>query len=383
MRIALTHMRHKKTGGTERYLDLVAAHLAEAGHEVTIVCRSREESPHPAVRFEMLRTPAIGATWRMWAFARAVERHVAEADRYDLVFGLGLTWTQDVLRLGGGSRRTYMELAHRATGTPLERLLGWAWLKQRVKAAIERHALAPGAYRKIICNSRMVRDDIVRRYGIDPADVVVIHNGADLERFHPRHRTGAGARLRRELGWGDDERVVLFLGTGYGRKGLAPLIEGFAELRRRREAARLLVVGYDSDRPRYEKLARRLGLEEAARFLGGRRDAEVCYGAADLYALPTLYDPFANTTVEALASGLPVITTRANGGAELIEHRVQGSILEAADPRPIAAELEHWTGEGVLEAARARARELAERFGAERMVRAPAEVLEACARAGP
>jgi len=158
MKIALTHMRHKGTGGIERYLDQVAAHLAECGHEVTIVCRSREKAPHPDVRFEILRPPAIGAAWRMWSFAHAVERHLAEAP-YDLVFGLGWTWSQDVLRLGGGSHRTYMELAHRATRTPLERLLGLGWLKQRLAAAIERRALAPGAFRKLICNSRMVRNN--------------------------------------------------------------------------------------------------------------------------------------------------------------------------------------------------------------------------------
>src|SRR6185295_18991211 len=109
MRLALTHLRHARTGGTERYLNGLAGFLAARGHEVTIVCRSHAAPPHPAVRFETLRGLALGGAWRTWSFARAVERHVTEhgaesalaGRRYDLVVGLGRTWTQDVLRLGG------------------------------------------------------------------------------------------------------------------------------------------------------------------------------------------------------------------------------------------------------------------------------------------
>ena len=103
MRIALTHLRHAKTGGTERYLDRLAAFLAARGHAPTIVCRSHAAAPHPAVRFEVLHGLALGGAWRTWSFARAVERHL-RAREYDLVFGLGRTWCQDVLRLVAGGR---------------------------------------------------------------------------------------------------------------------------------------------------------------------------------------------------------------------------------------------------------------------------------------
>lgn len=83
MRVALVHLRHRETGGTERYLQQMAAHLADAGHEVTVVCRSHERAPHPAVRFVLLRNLALGGAWRLWAFARAVERHV-RASSYEV-----------------------------------------------------------------------------------------------------------------------------------------------------------------------------------------------------------------------------------------------------------------------------------------------------------
>ncbi|HUR26686.1 MAG TPA: glycosyltransferase, partial [Planctomycetota bacterium] len=97
MRIALVHMRHARVGGTERILNELSRRLSERGHDVTIVCRSHAEASHPSQRFVVLRRPVIGSAWRMWAFAQDVERHVARAS-YDLVFGLGKTWTHDVWR---------------------------------------------------------------------------------------------------------------------------------------------------------------------------------------------------------------------------------------------------------------------------------------------
>src|SRR5688572_16347200 len=224
MRVALVHMRHAATGGTERYLNQLADHLATAGWEVTVVCRSHVEPSRPSIRFEVLRPVSLGGAWRLWAFARAVERHLRERP-YDVVLGLGKTWTHDVLRLGGGAHASYLELAHRDTQSPLERALGKGALKQRFALAAERRALAPGAYRRVIANSGMVARDVAARYAVPAERIEVIHNGVDLERFHPRRRAAEGAALRSDLGLTERDLAVLFLGTGYGRKGLDTLLE--------------------------------------------------------------------------------------------------------------------------------------------------------------
>jgi UDP-glucose:(heptosyl)LPS alpha-1,3-glucosyltransferase len=354
MRVALVHLRQRQSGGTERYLDQIARHLVERGHAVTIVCRSRERAPHPEVRFVLLRAPAVGTSWRLWAFARAVERHL-ERSEYDLVFALGRTWTHDVIRLGGGCHATYLEL-----GGGTRPRLG---LVDRVILAIERRALAPGRYRSIVTNSEMSRRDVMARHGAPGERVVVIRNGVDLERFHrPRH-AGAARALRRACGLGGDDFVVLFLGTGYARKGLDRLLEAFPLARARIPSARLLVVGYDSRAAEFERRAADLGLSASVSFLGGRRDAEVCFAAADLYVLPTRYDPFASSTLEALASGLPVITTTTNGAHEILVHHRHGSILPRdAGPDDLAAEIVSWSVPGRRSEASSAARDLAERF---------------------
>jgi UDP-glucose:(heptosyl)LPS alpha-1,3-glucosyltransferase len=383
MRIALVHMRHARSGGTERYLSQLASFLAGRGDEVTIVCRSHVEAPHPSVKFHELRPMSIGGAWRMWAFARAVERWVeAKRGEHDLVVGLGKTWSHDVMRLGGGVQRTYLELAHEATLGGWKRRLGAGRVKQRIACAIEDRALAPGAARKWICNSGMVRDDVLARFGLPPGDVQVVHNGVELARFEPALRASEGAALRRELGFGPEELVVLFLGTGYGRKGLDDLLLAFARVAPERPRARLVVAGFDSAQNRYERRAEELGIAASCRFLGGRADVARCYAAADLYALPTKYDPFANTTLEALASGLPVVTTATNGASELLVEGRHGSVLpRGSGEDELAHALASWLDRERLEAAREPARALAREHDSERAMRETVRVLESAARA--
>jgi UDP-glucose:(heptosyl)LPS alpha-1,3-glucosyltransferase len=379
VRVALTHLRQSGTGGTERYLNQLAAHLAERGHAVTIICRSHEAPPQPAVRLVVLRNMAIGGAGRIWAFARAVERHVRTA-AYDVVLGLGRCWTQDVIRLGGGCHQSYLDSAHQATLRSWERGVLSGRLKNQVILAIEVRALRAGAYRRVITNSEMVKHDVMHRYAVPDGKIVVIYNGVDLERFHPRQRERGGDALRRSSGFTADNIVLLFLGTGYGRKGLEQVLDAFPALLRERPQARLLVVGYDSAQPAFERHAAALGISAQVRFLGGRRDPEVCFAAADLYVLPTYYDPFANSTLEALASGLPVITTTTNGASEVLTHHVHGSVLSpSANRDAMVRELLCWTDRDRLRESQAVARALAERYPQADTVRASARVLEECA----
>jgi UDP-glucose:(heptosyl)LPS alpha-1,3-glucosyltransferase len=379
MRVALVHMRHAGTGGTERYLNQIAAHLASLGHEPVVICRSHEEAPHPGVRFQLLRPFSIGSGWRTMSFARAVEKHLRRS-RYDLVFALGRTWSQDVLRLGGGCHRTWLETGYAVGKSAAARRAGKARGRHRAALRIEERALRPGACRRIIANSQMVKRDVIGRFGLSPSAVEVIYNGADLERFHPGRRAKEGARLRRELGFAPDDLVVLFLGSGYARKGLDVVIQAFARHLRQRRDVKLLVVGYDSTPAVFETLAGRLRVENV-HFAGGRRDAERCYAAADLYVLPTRYDPFANSTLEALAAGLPVLTSDANGGGELIENGVQGEVVPVAGgPKAFGAALSEWADRDRVTEASARARSLAEAHSVEAKMEETTRLLKAVAR---
>lgn len=350
-------MRSARVGGTESYLSQVSRHLCERGHDVTIVCRSHEDAPHASVRFVVLRSFAPGASLRYLAFARDVEKHLRKTS-YDLVVGLGRTRTQDVIRMSGGCHATYLE---RAEGRSLSRLAP----KHKAILALEAQALAPGAYRCVIANSELVKKDVVARYGVPPDKIRLIRNGVDLERFHPRNRDRSGAKLREELRIEGAGPVVLFLGSNYDRKGLGVLLDAFPAFVREHPAAKLLVVGSDADPSRWKRRARELGVEANVLFLGKRADADACYGAADLYVLPTRYDSYAYTVLEALATGIPAIVSDAAGASEVVDAASGAVFPWTATAAELTSVLSAWAPHDRRAHAALACRRVAESNGAE------------------
>lgn len=196
--------------------------------------------------------------------------------------------------------------------------------------------------RAVICNSRMVKDDIAARFGTAADKLHVIYNGVDLEQFHPRLRAEHRAAVRTALGIAEATPVILFVGSGFERKGIPALLHACATMQR--SDALLLVVGRDRQERRMRALAGRLGIEARVRFLGGQEDVRPFYGAADCFALPTLYDPMPNAALEALASGLPTVTSTTCGAAELIRPEINGRVVAALDRAALADGLDALLG---------------------------------------
>lgn len=374
MRIALTHIRQAWTGGTEGYLNSLAAFLAAQGHAVTIICRRHQESPHPQVRFVTLRPPTLGVGHRVWRFARDVDHHL-DHHRYDVVYGLGRTWRQDVLRLGGGCHLSYLERSRPYTASWTQRYLGSGLLKHALYRWIEGRTLTPQTGQTIVCNATMVKSDIIARYAVPPEKIVVIGNGVDLDRFHPDHRATQGCELRRACGISADETVLLFLGSGYKRKGLDLLLAALPPVLRDYPKVHLLVVGFDRQQGLFLRRTRQLGIQQQVTFLGGRRDVAACYAASDLYILPTRYDPFANSTLEALAAGLPVITSPVNGGSEILTEGRHGSIVPPK-VEPLQRAISFWMNPDRRKRAAIHARRQAEQHGKDAKLTATLALLE-------
>ena len=179
----------------------------------------------------------------------------------------------------------------------------------------------------MIANSRQVREDIHRLYGVDPARLRVIYNGLDQQRFHPLD-PGAVAALRRRLGGPEDGAVVLFVGSGFERKGLPYLLRAFGSLRDK--AGQLWVIG-KGNTALYRQAAKGLEVADRVKFWGPVTDTAPFYQAATVLALPTLYDPCSNVVLEALGCGTPAVTTAANGAAEFITPGVNGAVVPQPD----------------------------------------------------
>lgn len=186
MKIALIHMRHAKVGGTELFLNQLSKYLCEQGEDVTIICRSHEEPSHPNIKFVTLKPLSIGKAHRAYRFAKAVENHVNEND-YDIVYALGKTWTHDLIRVGGGTRKHIVDLRKDKKPTP----------RDRVSMYIERKALSSADNLFVVSNSHKSSTEIMEDYGVSPDKIATIHNAVDLNRFSRENCATQVAELKR------------------------------------------------------------------------------------------------------------------------------------------------------------------------------------------
>jgi UDP-glucose:(heptosyl)LPS alpha-1,3-glucosyltransferase len=204
---------------------------------------------------------------------------------------------------------------------------------------LEKRLFQSARLKKIMANSQRGKEDIIRHYDVPPEKIEVIYNGVDLDVFHPRNVALYRNPLRQELRIDPEAFVILFLGSGFWRKGLDSLITSFAKVKREIPQATLIVAGKDRIQE-YREKARRLGVENGILFLGPTHRAKELCAASDLFALPTVYDPFSNACLEAMATGIPVLTTLQNGIAELIRDGENGFLIsEPKDWRQIGEKI--------------------------------------------
>jgi UDP-glucose:(heptosyl)LPS alpha-1,3-glucosyltransferase len=242
---------------------------------------------------------------------------------------------------------------------------------------LERRLFTDPGLKRVIANSRQVQAEIQGHYGVAAPKIRVIHNGLDRQRFHPLPGPEREA-LARRLGAPPGARIILFVGSGFRRKGLAWLLEAFAGLTDKQ--AQLWVVGHDSSR-RYPELAARLGVADRVKFQGAQVETAPFYQAAAALALPTIYDPCSNVVLEALGCGAPVITTAANGAAEFLTPGVNGTVISRPDDvQALAQALEEFVDLGEEAPTREAAAAAVARLSWESTVQKTLEVLEEALR---
>ena len=171
--------------------------------------------------------------------------------------------------------------------------------------------------------------------------------------------------MRTELGCRPRDTLFLFVGSGFARKGLGAAIDALALAGN--ESLWLLVVGRDREQAKFEQRARLRGVAARVRFLGAREDVRPDYAAADCLLLPSRYDPFPNTSLEAFAMGLPAIVSSRCGSAEIVEQGVNGWVCQPDDAPGIARLMLAADAAVRTERPGAAARATAERFGLDAM----------------
>ncbi len=375
--LAIVRQRYNAYGGAERFVASALPALERAGIEVTLIARRWEG--WGARRVLSVDPPYLGSLWRDWSFARAaraawLRRGFDIVQSHERIPGCG------VYRAGDGVHRRWLEI-RRASASPAERLGIALNPYHRYVCAAEKRMFEHPRLRAVICNSRMVRDEIQQAFRIDPEKLHVIYNGVDTEHFHPREREALRGPMRAELGAHARHTVFLFVGSGYARKGLAAAIDALAATGNKH--LWLAVVGRDREAGRFLARAARAGVGDRVRFLGAREDVRPLYAAADCFMLPTRYDPFPNAVLEALAMGLPAIVGRRCGAAEIVRPGENGWICEPDDAIGLARLMSEADRELRDDRLPAAARATAERFSLEVMAKQLTELYASLAERAP
>ncbi|MHC4948413.1 MAG: glycosyltransferase family 4 protein [Planctomycetota bacterium] len=361
-------------GGAERWTDQHTRMLLDAGHEVHLFARRFRGAPDGA-ECHLIETGRTSSGRRM-RFAARAERLVRAFDS-DVIHDMGDGWHADLLMPHHGTRRG--EFRNKMRYLPqLER-----WSRQIARRCLpryiefeahERRQYDLSAGRLYLAVSRMIGEQMQSYYHVPADRVRVVHNGIDVSRFRPASEADR-RRIRQALGVGD-ETLFLTVALDFKRKGVETLVRAMGRLVDRRRDARLVVVG-DGPISRTQALARSLGCHRSIRFVGDQPDPLAYYQAADVFVLPTFYDPCSLVVLEALATGLPSITTRKNGVHEIIEPGRQGEIIdEPSDDESLADAMDLYLDRDRRRETGLAARALAESYSVEHMFRRHLQVYE-------
>jgi UDP-glucose:(heptosyl)LPS alpha-1,3-glucosyltransferase len=330
MKLGLVRQRYTPFGGAERFVERAIDALALRGVAIQVYTRRWPRARAGAMEPVICDPFYLGSLWRDASFARAVRAALAHS-RPEVVQTHERIDGCDIFRAGDGLHRAWLAERKRAGGW-VERMKIAVNPYHRYVLDAEARVFSHPKLEAVICISQMVRDDIRAHFKIPDERLHVIYNAVDRREFNPEVRTHRRT-VRASLGLTDGHVAFLLVGSGYARKGVAIAIRALARLP---QEARLVIVGRETNPSRYVAIARRAGVAGRVVFAGPQQDPRPYYGAADAFVLPTLYEPLGNTVLEALACGLPVLTSRRCGAGEIVVAHDAGWLCDALDDVALA-----------------------------------------------
>lgn len=331
-------------GGAETYVADLARCLHAQGHDVDLVAESWADDALPA-GVRRIPVPVQGKTrWeRIWNFARDSETTLRRL-RHDCTVGFINTWHQDILIPQGGVHAA--SLAANALRYPPGLLREFYKLGKRIQPkwwllyrSIEKRQYDPARPTRFVAVSAMVREHLERFHRVPADRVRVIPNAIDADRLAVADPLAVRLDLRRQLGLKESDLVGLFVGHNFRLKGLPPLLRALKHRHERNPEGRpihLLVCGGGRLAP-MRRLVADLDLGATVHLVGFAPEINTYYHGSDFFVSPTYYDPCSLVVFEALACGLPVITTRCNGAGEVMTEGREGFVIDRPDDLPALA----------------------------------------------
>lgn len=329
MRIAIVAQNIVYGDGQGRINLEIVRHALRLGHKVILVSVAVDpvvlNDGAEWIRVHVRRKPILARVAQFPRMANRIVDRLRTEDKIDFVIANGYTLTRDHdLNLSQFVHNAWLQSGLNAQAdSGIIRKLYQAFYT-RYNAFHERRSYR--AARIVVAPSmRTLRE--VKDLGIDPSRLRKIPNGVDCEEFFP---APPGTCNRNALGLLPDVPMALFAGDiRTNRKGLGNVLQAMTKL----PGVHLAVVGRSDGSP-FVPMAQTLDIADRVHFLGFRKDVPAIMRACDLFVFPSCYEPFGLVVTEALACGLPVVTTAATGAGELLTFEC-GTVIE--DPWDIAA----------------------------------------------
>ena len=326
MKIAVIRQKYSDFGGAERYTAALIESLLKAGHEVHVFANAwtMKDDGSKDQRITFHRVPMLKGLSVLEVISFAVNaRRMLQRQKFDIIHSFERTFYQDIYRAGDGCHREWLK-QRRKIDPPGKSILHQINPLHIALLWIEKQIFKEGNYQAIMANSRRGKKEIADLYGVPENKIHVIYTAVDSKRFTGDHGQETKEKLCRQLGIKPDKPLLLFVGSGFQRKGLPATLKALALLP---FPAHLIVVGKERLSP-YQRLAKKLGVDSSVTFTGPIPDVVPFYKGADVFIFPTIYEPFSNVCLEAMAAGLPVVTSRINGASEVIVEGENGCIIE-------------------------------------------------------
>jgi UDP-glucose:(heptosyl)LPS alpha-1,3-glucosyltransferase len=320
LRIALVANNIHFRGGMERYCAELATRLC-LEHDVHLFASEVADVPFDRLTVHPVRTVKKPILALFLQFYWKASRQVKLRD-FDIVHTIGGITAQQNIVTAQYCQYAWGEALRTEAGAS-EGVTAYHQFMWRLAGYFEKRAMTGSQTLGISANSARTSRDLQKFYGSDPGKIRVIHNAVDAERFTPKNKRFR-SEIRRRLHIPEEAIVVLFVGE-YRRKGLATVIRALGLISDPR--VHLLAVG-KGDLTYYNALAAESGIKDRTSFVGPMKDIEQVFGAADLFVFPTFYEAFGMVITEAMASGLPVVTSRDAGAAEMIEDGMSGLLVD-------------------------------------------------------
>ena len=327
MKIALINNRFSAShGGLERYACNLTKMLLTRGHEVHLYAQAIQDVPEQAQKHlvHVFKKPS----WlRILIFVMQVKRQIS-SEQYDIVYGLTKAFPLDVYRMGDGVHRHWLAIRF---PNPVWRMINCMInFTYAMNLFMESRVFKTKNCRIWVSNSKLCQKHAEQYLNVSPEQLRVIYNGVDQTEFNPVLAKSDRHVTRGEMGLGEDDIAITYIANNWRRKGLGVLLKAISRLGQRGKNIHVLVVGRGNPK-KFDNLIKTLNLAQQVHFLGTTKNVIKYYGAGDLFVLPTKYDPFSNVCLEAMACGLPVITTLENGASEIIDIGKTGYVQQDPD----------------------------------------------------